>query len=140
MTATVSHRGYRRGLAVARAGYGAALLLARRPLLRSLGTRPDRSATLTVGALGARHVVQAVVTWLCPDRRVVLSGTVVDGLHATSMLALAAADARRRRAALVDAADAAVWAAFGIADLARSLRRPAQPAGVDDRPSGRPQP
>ncbi|WP_067499639.1 hypothetical protein [Actinoplanes sp. TFC3] len=93
----------------ARAAYGAALLLLPQRLLR-LGARPPLpDAALTVArVLGARHLMQAVVTAAAPTTRVVTAGAGVDALHASSQMGLAALSSRWRTVALADAAAAAV--------------------------------
>jgi hypothetical protein len=63
--------------------------------------------------LGARQVVQGVVTATRPTSPVPAGGVVVDVLHAASMLGLAAVDRRSRRWALRSAAAAFAWAAAG---------------------------
>ena len=61
--------------------------------------------------LGARHLAQAVLTLWRPRPAVFLAGAGIDACHAASMLALAVADPRMRRAGIVDAATAAAFTA-----------------------------
>jgi hypothetical protein len=63
--------------------------------------------------LGARQIVQAVAMSGNPPPAVLWLGTEVDALHAASMIGLACIDRRYRRAALVDATIAAVFALLG---------------------------
>jgi hypothetical protein len=98
----------------ARACYGAALLCA--PGL-ALGMctdeTPSRRARTVARILGARHLAQAVLTLWRPRPAVLLTGAGVDACHAASMLALAVADPRMRRAGIADAAIATAFTATG---------------------------
>ena len=75
-----------------------------------LGKAPDERLRTTVRILGARHIVQALLT-VASRGRLHRVGGVVDLVHAASMLGLAAVDARRRRVAIVSAAIATLFAA-----------------------------
>lgn len=78
-----------------------------------LGVQVDRRARIVVRILGTRYLIQAGVVSRVPAKRYAPAiGAVVDGVHAASMVTLAAADPRRRRLAL---ADAGIAAAFGAA-------------------------
>jgi hypothetical protein len=102
----------------ARAGYGAALLLAPERLLSIAARPPIPTAAISVArVLGARHLVQAVVTVAAPTSRVVGAGAVFDALHGGSQVGLAALSPRWRGVALADAALATllVAAAWGSA-------------------------
>ncbi|MCU1678899.1 MAG: hypothetical protein JWM93_3657 [Frankiales bacterium] len=95
-----------------RAAWGGALLVAPRPALRMLGAGEVPGSGLVVARiLGARHVVQALITRAEPARPVLVAGRVTDVLHAASDVLLAAAVPRWRRPALADATIAAVFAA-----------------------------
>lgn len=86
-----------------------------------LGVRLDPRARLVVRILGARQLLQAAVLRIAaPSRLALRLGSVVDALHAASMLSLAAFDDRRRRAALGDAAVASSLAAAGWVQAHRS--------------------
>ncbi|MCY0904151.1 hypothetical protein [Arthrobacter sp. H14-L1] len=110
-----------RGLELSRAGYGTVQLVAPNLLSeRVAGLQLDGRATAVVRVLGARHLLQAavvsVVQGSAPPGSPRASaahrlGSAVDALHAASMVLLAAADAKRRRAALTDAVVAGVFAA-----------------------------
>jgi hypothetical protein len=98
--------------AAVRAGYGAALLLLPERLL-ALGTpAPVPGAAVAVArVLGARHVLQSVVTVLVPTGRVATAGALVDALHGSTGVGLAAVSPRWRPVALADATVATVLAA-----------------------------
>jgi hypothetical protein len=72
-----------------------------------LGVRLDQRASLVARVLGARQLIEASVAAAVPSPVTLKISSAVDGLHAGSMLALAAADDRRRKVALADAALAA---------------------------------
>jgi hypothetical protein len=101
--------------------YGAVLLLAPTRALAGLTRAPvDRRATTVARVLGARELVQAELVRRHPGRAAQLASAGVDGLHAATMFALAAADRDRRRLALHNGATAAVLA---IASLLAGRRR-----------------
>jgi hypothetical protein len=82
-------------------------------------TRPGRRACRVARVLGARHVVQATLSALArradPASPVPLAcGAAIDLAHALSMLGLAAADHRARRAALTDGAVEAGFTVTGV--------------------------
>ena len=99
-----------------RASYGVALLCAP-GLALGLCTNEASSprARAVVRFLGVRHLVQAVLTLWRPRRQVLALGAGIDGCHAASMLALAAADPHLRRAGLADAVAATAFTAAGAA-------------------------
>jgi hypothetical protein len=100
----------------ARAGYGAALLCAPGLALGlCTGQASSARARTVLRILGARHLAQAVLTLWRPRRTVLAAGAGIDGCHAASMLALAAADPGLRRAGIADAATATAFAAAGAA-------------------------
>jgi hypothetical protein len=98
-----------------RLAYGSLLVLRPDALLGSKRVSgSDERIRSVVRVLGARHVVQAVIvgTWPTgPCRRV---GAAVDALHSITDVAFARLDARRRRAA---ALDAAIAVALGAANM-----------------------
>ena len=110
----------RNPLPLARAGWGCALLLAPERVLR-LGGRPAPPPALVTAAriLGARQVLQALVTARWPTGSVARASAVVDCLHAATDLGYAAVTARQRPIALLDAAIAAGLAAHGWRDRHR---------------------
>lgn len=92
--------------------WGASLLIAGPRFWHTLtGGPPTETDQIGVRALGARHVGQGLLQAVAPTtgQRVLVT---VDLLHATSMLVLAAADAPRRRSALVSVTVAATNAAL----------------------------
>jgi hypothetical protein len=110
-------------LPAVRACYGAILLCVPGPALGLCTGQPSSSrARAVTRVLGARHLAQAVLTWWRPRPAVLAAGAGIDGCHAASMLALAAADPRMRRAGLTDALAAAALAAAGA--TASSARPP----------------
>lgn len=76
----------------------------------ALGKKPDKRLRVTIRILGARHIAQAALT-VATRGRIHGAGGAVDLIHAASMLGLAAVDERRRRAAVVNAAIATLFAA-----------------------------
>lgn len=98
-----------RPLDVLRAGYGLAELLAPDLLEGRLLPAGDTHALTALRVLGARDLVQAAVG-ASSGRSLHRAGGVVDGLHALSMVALAALDRPRRPAAAVNAAIALAFA------------------------------
>jgi hypothetical protein len=98
-------------LEVVRAAYGMCELLAPDFVSgRLLGEAPDGSVRLVIRILGARHLLQALLTARAGRTAHCVGGTV-DAVHAASMLMLAALDGRHRRSASVNAALALVFAA-----------------------------
>lgn len=81
-----------------------------RPSLLMAGHQPDAVTRRGIRVLGVRDLVQSIVTTVAPSQGVVRAGFAIDLVHAASMLALAAADRRRRRPALTSAAIAGVLA------------------------------
>jgi hypothetical protein len=117
---------------LARAGYGAALLIAPGPIIGVVtGQPPSRRARQVARVLGVRHLAQAAISALNPGPEVVALGVVVDLLHAASMFAFAAVVPDLRRAELADALAAT---ALAVAEPAMSsLGRP-RTAGRDQQP------
>jgi hypothetical protein len=87
-----------------------------------IGVGLDRRASTLVRILGLRQLIEAVVAAGIPSPLTLKISGVVDALHAGSMLALAAADDRRRKIALADAALAGSLCAAAWAQ-ARRLRK-----------------
>jgi hypothetical protein len=98
-------------LAGVRAGLAVLQLAAPAAVGRAVGLDPgDRRALVAVRVLGARELAQsATAATGSPVLRT--AGVAVDGLHAASMIGLAAASPRYRRPALLAAALATAWAA-----------------------------
>lgn len=98
-----------------------ALLLVRGPrLFRTVqGRSPSRAERGALVVLGARHAGQGLAQLLAPHHLATVY-PVIDGLHAASMVVLAAASQPRRRAALVSAAVAVL---AGIVTLRQGQAR-----------------
>jgi hypothetical protein len=109
-------------LQVARAGYGAALLLAPGPAIRLSTGRPAGHRTRNVARLlGARHLIQAAVTaGIGPSAELLGLGAAVDITHAASMAGLALADRGVRRVTLTDALIETAFAAAGLSSAVPS--------------------
>ena len=102
-------------LTAARAGWGAALLLAPGAVLALAPPEQRRSPAARAGlrVLGVRHLGQAAAVARWPRPRVRRLGAVVDVLHAASGVGLAVLAPRWRRNAAVDAAVTTVLAVAG---------------------------
>ena len=95
--------------------WGATLLLAPGSLLSAVAREPiDRRVTDVTRVLGARSVLQALLTGPRPTRRGLRLGALVDATHAASMLAAAAAGLGPRRLTVTSAATATAFAAAGL--------------------------
>ena len=114
-----------------RAAWGAGMLFAPRLVLERVhGVDIDTKAVIVARILGARHLVQAALSGIDPSPEVLAMGVWVDTAHASTALALAAADHSRRRAGITDGIVALGWAGTGYRDL-RSAH--ATPPGHDRR-------
>jgi hypothetical protein len=123
-------------VALAEGCWGALLLIAPDPLLDSVAGDPvDDRVVFAVRLLGARHLLQAIVTRRRPTRRRVLAGATVNAAHAASMIGLAVADVGPRRLTLASATTATALAA---AAAVAAARRPADQ--LSDASAPRPQP
>jgi hypothetical protein len=110
----------RQALQLARASYGAALVVAPGPAIRvATGRRPSRRACRVARVLGTRHLIQAALTAAAPGPAVLAIGGQVDAVHTASMLLLAAVSPAGRRAALTDALTEASFAAAGFSASTR---------------------
>ncbi|MGO9820573.1 MAG: hypothetical protein ACLPTJ_07975 [Solirubrobacteraceae bacterium] len=100
--------------------YGAVLLLAPARALATLTRAPvDRPAANVARVLGARELVQAELVRRHPGRAAQLASAGVDGLHAATMFALAAANGGRRRLALRNGVTATALALASVAAARR---------------------
>lgn len=118
-----------------RGAYGVVMLLFPGRVVAAYSGHPARRGDLRVArVLGARHVVQAIACAGTPTRAVLLLGAETDVAHAASALGLAALDRPRRRAGLVDAVVATLFAIAGVVDAARAPRDP--PRHSSDRLGG----
>jgi hypothetical protein len=100
---------------VVRALWGGALLLAPRPLLARLGLPSSRVLDVT-RILGARHLAEVLILSRHPRRVPPRWPVLLDGLHAASMLAVAALSPQLRRDAMVSASAAALLASWTEAE------------------------
>ena len=104
-----------RWLAVGRLVWGIALLAAPQKVFRAAsGAAGTRGATDIVRVLGLRETSHAAIAIAAPTAPVVAAGAAVDGIHALSMVGLAAASSRYRRPALLSAAIATCASAAGL--------------------------
>jgi hypothetical protein len=107
-------------ISAARASYGLALLCVPGPMITALAGAPVSGRALAVArVLGVRQLAQAGVCGLAPTGRLAQAGVAVDGLHAASMLGLAGAEPRLRRALLAETVIAAGLASATKASLHR---------------------
>ena len=107
---------------VARAGWACVLLLVPDKVLQVGGGPPVPTAAVAVArVLGARQLLQAVVTVVAPAGPVAGVGAAVDALHAGTGVGLAAVSPRWRRIALVDAVLAGAFAAAGWSRRGRDV-------------------
>ncbi len=110
-----------RSIGAVNAVSGLALLIRPERVAETVATGRGVPASEVVRALGGRLTAQGALLMGRPRRRVVAVCAAIDLLHAASMYALAAADARYRRAALGSAAVATASGAL-TAVTARALR------------------
>lgn len=97
-----------------RLGYGLVLLLAPDRLLKTLtGVRLDRRGRTLARVLGARHLLQAIVSTRAGEGAQRQMGGVVDQMYAASMLGVALLSPRWRRLALIDGAAASLFSLAG---------------------------
>jgi hypothetical protein len=89
-------------LEIIRIAYGAAQIAFPGWIARWTGGQTDTVSLRVRRVLGARHIAQALLL-MGNSRRSHELGAVVDGAHAASMIALAIADRRRRRDAVLNA-------------------------------------
>lgn len=122
-----------RWIEIVRCLWGAVLFVAPREVLsRVHGVRVDHAAVVVTRMLGARHLVQAMLSGMKPSPDVIAAGVWVDAVHSITAVGLAVLDPRRARGGITDAIVAAAWAIFGIHDLASgNTPRPATPRRRD---------
>lgn len=98
-----------------RIGWGAVLLSAPAAVLKAVGAPlPSRQRRRVLRLLGARQVLQGLLTWRARRRGVLAASAATDGVHGLSCLAAAALDHSWRPAAWYDAT---IAAGFGCAGL-----------------------
>ena len=108
-----------RGAAVARAVYGALLLVAAEDLTRKVTGTDSRVAAAVARMLGARHLLQALTLDRTRSRGLLAVGVAIDLLHGLSVLAVAALSSTYRRATVLNAMVAGGW----VASSWRAIRR-----------------
>lgn len=110
-----------KALETTRAAYGLCQTSFPGPIFRfAVGQQPDAHVRVVMRVLGARHLMQALIVEVAPTSAALhLGAGVVDSLHSVSMVALAIADRRRRRAAALDAVLAALFAGMEFAAAGR---------------------
>jgi hypothetical protein len=114
-----------RGVEVTRALWGLALLTRPQDVLAHVHrVQGDRPSIVVARILGARHLVQAVLSGVRPSPEVLAMGVWVDGAHAATAVGLAAVDRDRASAGLVDTVAATAWAAVGLHDLQHAAATP----------------
>ncbi len=108
---TAAYGGQARVLGAVTFAAGAITVLRPDALTRA-AAEPDHSGppAWIVRVLGARQLIQGMAILLAPTPAVLDVGKLVDVIHASSMLGLAAVSPRYRRAGLVSAATAAGFA------------------------------
>lgn len=107
-----------RAIELVRAGWGGVLLAAPAGVLNRIQVvRVDRKAIVVTRILGARHLVQALLSGVNPGPEVLAGGVWVDSVHAATAFGLAAVDRRRIRAGVIDGVVAALWAALAFRHL-----------------------
>lgn len=100
--------------ALARAAYGALLLLSPGDVVETAAGESGSGFATVRRVLGARHLLQAAATGRDPSPTRLLAGAVVDFLHAASMLPVVALGDDHHRGATVSALVAAVLAVLGL--------------------------
>jgi hypothetical protein len=106
-----------------RAGLGLLEVLAPGRAGRIMGVRLDPPTRRVVRVLGARQLLQAIMSASEPTPAVLALGAEVDALHSASMAAVALASRRLRRAALAECLAAALFAASGVRGASRAATR-----------------
>lgn len=114
-----------RALSPVRAGVGVVQLFWPNLLFRPLIVGGDLNSRErnVVRVLGARQLIQALISGPTPTGAVLGLGAEVDVAHAASMIALALHDRRYRRAALADAFIAGSFAVAGARDARTAAPR-----------------
>ncbi len=94
------------------------MIVAPRRLMRVLSGSPGSAvSTGVVRFLGFHEATEATLTSAAPSPRIMVIGAASDGLHALSMVGLAAASPRYRRPALVSALLATTSCVVGMLAL-----------------------
>jgi hypothetical protein len=107
-----------RRIELMRAAWGAVLLAAPRFVLsRMRGVRVDRKALVVTRILGARHLLQALLSGINPSAEMLAAGVCIDAVHSMTAFGLAAVDRHRARGGMIDGVVAASWAWLGLHHL-----------------------
>ncbi len=107
-----------RRIELMRVTWGAALVIAPAAVLaRVHGVRVDRKALVVARILGARHLLQTLLSGINPSPEKLAAGVWVDSVHALTAFGLAAVDRDRARAGIVDGVVALTWAGLCARDL-----------------------
>ena len=107
-----------RRIELMRVAWGAALVIAPAAVLaRVHGVRVDRKALVVARILGARHLLQTLLSGINPSPEMLAAGVWVDSVHALTAFGLAAVDRDRARAGIVDGVVALTWAGLCARDL-----------------------
>jgi hypothetical protein len=115
-----------------RAAVGGARIAFPNTVLPGIADRPlDTPARGVIRVLGARQVLQALLTGRSANAAVLWLGVEADLAHATSMIVLAALSRRYRRDALSDAAIALAFAVAGISAARVAPTDPAASSGLE---------
>ncbi|MBY0387227.1 MAG: hypothetical protein K2X56_03720 [Mycobacterium pseudokansasii] len=103
-----------RRIELLRGGWGAVLLTAPTMVLNWIhGVHVDRNALVVTRVLGARHLVQALLSGPNPGPAALAAGVLVDTVHSITAFGLAMVDRRRARGGVADGLVAATWAGLG---------------------------
>jgi hypothetical protein len=124
-------------LTAVRLAYGAVLLAVPGLVVRAYGGCPAGPDRAVARVLGWRQVMQAAACAGSPGTCVLLLGAEADAVHALSAVALAAADAPRRRAGLTEALLACAFGAAGVAAARRPAFAEAVPGGQETEVAAR---
>lgn len=126
-----------RWFAAGRLVWGIALLVAPRRIYRAASGSAGTSGTAAVvRVLGVREAAQASLGLAAPTPFVLAAGATVDGIHALSMLAVAALSRRRRRPAVAAAGVAFGSTLIGLAMARRPLDHPSPAFTKGTSPAG----
>lgn len=107
-----------RKVEVARGVFGAALLMAPRPMLRHVHrVEVDRRSIAVARVLGIRQLAQAGLSGVEPSPEVLAVGIWVDTAHAATALGLAIIDPTRAFGGLLNAGAALGWGYLGYDTL-----------------------
>lgn len=104
-------------LAAERIVFGGALSIGPAPLAHAVAGGLATPPTSIARVLGGRLLAQGVAELALPRARVLIAGSVIDLLHAVSMIATAVLTPRYRRVAVASATEAAFAAVIAAVAL-----------------------